>query len=137
MRDRPPHSETPRRALNRVDSLDWPPHPESVASNPAKGCKATRQPRRRRSVASQEPQRASAAKGCKAFRQHGRDAAVAQSSAAAPLTISFSSVVMRVWRARLYWRCSDFTSALALSVAAFIAIMRITFSLTTASQKAW
>lgn len=38
VRDRPPRSARPRRALSRVDSLDWPPHPQPA---PPEGRAAT------------------------------------------------------------------------------------------------
>lgn len=55
------------------------------------------------------------------------------SSAAAPPTISVSSVVICAWRARLKVRRNVLLSFAALSVAAFIATMRATCSLTTES----
>lgn len=59
------------------------------------------------------------------------------SSAAAPEMISVSSVVICAWRARLNVRVSCLPIFPALSVAAFIATIRATCSLTTASLNAW
>ena len=57
--------------------------------------------------------------------------------ASTPPMISDSSVVIWLWRARLYCMVSALTILSALSVALFIATMRATCSLVVASRKAW
>ena len=51
--------------------------------------------------------------------------------------ISDSSVVIWLWRARLYCMVSAVTILSALSVALFMATMRATCSLVVASRKVW
>jgi hypothetical protein len=57
-------------------------------------------------------------------------------NAAAPLTISVSSVVIAAWRARLYDIFNDFSSSLAFSLALSIAVMRAPCSDAFASSTA-
>ena len=62
---------------------------------------------------------------------------VVEANASAPPTISSSSSVMFVCRARLYCCVSDLTISPAASVADFMATMRAVCSLTAASMKHW
>src|SRR5271170_6354263 len=57
--------------------------------------------------------------------------------ASTPPMISDSSVVIWLWRARLYCMVRLLTILSALSVADFIDTMRATFSLVVASRKHW
>src|SRR5258706_14199364 len=57
--------------------------------------------------------------------------------ASTPPMISASSVVIWLWRARLYFIVRALTILSALSVALFMAIMRATGSLGVASRNAW
>src|SRR5262245_14031518 len=57
--------------------------------------------------------------------------------ASAPPTMSRSSLVMRSWRALLYWMVSTSIISLAFLVAASMAVMRAPYSPASDSMSAW